>query len=99
MKPNAKNNKIRAFVERWTNKGYEKGQSQIFWTELLTDVLGVETPSDVISFEDQVKLDHTAFIDAYMDRAVMVAYGFPVKNFTESDCVAKLLEMYKELTK
>lgn len=58
MKPNAKNNKIRAFVERWTNKGYEKGQSQIFWTELLTDVLGVETPSDVISFEDQVKLDH-----------------------------------------
>lgn len=33
------------------------------------------------------------------DRAVMAAYGFPVsRNFTESDCVAKLLEMYMELT-
>lgn len=59
-------NKIKAFVERWRGKGYERGHSQIFWTELLTDVLGVETPSDVISFEDQVKLDHTAFIDAYI---------------------------------
>lgn len=34
------------------------------------------------------------------DRAVMEAYGFPVsRNFTESDCVARLFEMYKQLTK
>ena len=33
------------------------------------------------------------------DRAVMAAYGFPVKNFTESDCVAALMKMYQELTK
>lgn len=33
------------------------------------------------------------------DRAVMAAYGFPIKDFTESDCVAKLLEMYQKLTK
>ena len=58
--------KVKAFVERWTGKGYEKGESQIFWIELLTDVLGVETPSEIISFEDQVKLDHTSFIDAYI---------------------------------
>lgn len=32
------------------------------------------------------------------DRAVMQAYGFPIKDFTESDCVARLLEMYKSLT-
>ena len=33
------------------------------------------------------------------DRAVMEAYGFPVKNdFTESQCVAKLFEKYQELT-
>lgn len=57
---------VKAFVERWRGKGYEKGQSQLFWTELLTTVLGVETPSDIISFEDQVKLDHTSFIDAYI---------------------------------
>ncbi len=34
------------------------------------------------------------------DRAVMQAYGFPVKNeFTESMCVAELMKMYQELTK
>ena len=33
------------------------------------------------------------------DRAVMAAYGFPVKGFTESDCVACLFEMYQGLTK
>lgn len=25
------------------------------------------------------------------DKAVMEAYGFPIKNFTESDCVAELM--------
>ena len=34
------------------------------------------------------------------DRAVMEAYGFPVRNdFTESQCVAELFKLYKELTK
>ena len=34
------------------------------------------------------------------DRAVMQAYGFPVKStFTESQCVAELFKMYKDLTK
>ena len=32
------------------------------------------------------------------DKAVMAAYGFPVKNFTESDCVAALMKRYQELT-
>ena len=32
------------------------------------------------------------------DRAVMAAYGFPVKGLTESDCVAALMKMYQELT-
>lgn len=31
------------------------------------------------------------------DRAVMAAYGIPVKGTTESDAVAKLFEMYQEL--
>ncbi len=66
MSNKATQEKIRAFVERWTGKGYEKGESQMFWIELLTDVLDVETPSEIISFEDQVKLDHTSFIDAYI---------------------------------
>ena len=26
------------FALRWEGKGYEKGESQVFWTELLTQV-------------------------------------------------------------
>jgi hypothetical protein len=33
------------------------------------------------------------------DRAVMQAYGFPVRDFNESDCVAALMKRYQELTK
>ena len=54
------------FVEEWRGKGYEKGQSQPFWLSLLRDVLGVERPETFIRFEEQVKLDHTSFIDAYI---------------------------------
>ena len=32
------------------------------------------------------------------DRAVMQAYGFSVKDMTESKCVAELMKMYQELT-
>jgi hypothetical protein len=28
----------------------------------------------------------------------MQAYGFPIKDFTESDCVAELFKMYKAMT-
>lgn len=31
------------------------------------------------------------------DKAVMEAYGFPIKNFSESDCVAELMKLYKSL--
>ncbi len=58
----------RRFAERWQGKGYEKGESQTFWLELLTEVFGVKEPSTFITFENQVKLDHTSFIDGYIDR-------------------------------
>ena len=32
-----------------------------------------------------------------LDRAVMQMYNFPVKDFTEADCVARLMGMYEEL--
>lgn len=54
------------FAEYWKGKGYEKGESQKFWLSLLGDVFGVEHASEVISFEDQVHLDHTSFIDGYI---------------------------------
>ncbi len=51
------------FAEFWKDKGYEKGESQSFWLSLLRDVYGVEHPEEFISFEEQVHLDHTSFID------------------------------------
>lgn len=52
-----------AFALRWKGRGYEKGESQVFWTELVTEVFGVENPSLFLQFEQQAKLDHTSFID------------------------------------
>ncbi|MBQ6380710.1 MAG: class I SAM-dependent DNA methyltransferase [Clostridia bacterium] len=51
------------FAAYWKNKGYEKGESQKFWLELLGQVFGVENPSHFMQFEEQVKLDNTSFID------------------------------------
>lgn len=31
------------------------------------------------------------------DKAVMSAYGFPIKDFSESDCVAALMKLYQKL--
>ena len=55
------------FVEYWSDKGYEKGESQPFWLSLLRDVLGVSEPEKFITFEEQVKLDKAnGFIDAHI---------------------------------
>ncbi len=54
------------FLEFWRGKGYEKGQSQPFWLSLLRDVYEVDHPERYITFEDQVHLDHTSFIDGYI---------------------------------
>lgn len=56
----------KAFVDRWEGKGYEKGESQVFWLSLLRDVFGVERPEEYISFEEQVKIDRTSFIDGFI---------------------------------
>ena len=54
------------FIETWTGKGYEKGESQKFWMDLLCNVYGIQDFANFIEFEDQVKLDHTSFIDGYI---------------------------------
>lgn len=58
----------KAFADYWKDKGYEKGESQKFWMELLGQVYGVENPSHFIEFEDQVHLDHTSFIDGFIPK-------------------------------
>lgn len=67
MKGNKKAEAAKSFAERWKGKGYERGESQTFWIELLQTVFGVERPYDIISFENQVKLSSTSFIDAYIE--------------------------------
>ena len=56
------------FSDDWKDKGYEKGESQKFWLDLLCNVFGVKDFSSFISFEEQVKLDHTSFIDGYISQ-------------------------------
>lgn len=54
------------FAKKWKGRGYEKGESQVFWLSLLRDVLGVNRPDEFIIFEEQVHLDHASFIDGYI---------------------------------
>ena len=55
------------FAERWKDKGYEKGESQKYWIDLLQNVLGVDNPIEFIEFEDTVHIDKaTGFIDGYI---------------------------------
>ena len=52
------------FAERWKGRGYERGESQPFWIDLLSNVYGVETPSNgFITFEDHRMVDSSNFID------------------------------------
>ena len=54
------------FAADWAGKGYEKGHSQTFWLALLQKVYGVAEPDKFITFEDQIMLDHTSFIDGFI---------------------------------
>jgi hypothetical protein len=52
------------FAERWKGRGNERGESQPFWIDLLTNVYGIDTPSDgFIIFEDHHKVDASNYID------------------------------------
>lgn len=68
MQNSQRKEQIRKFVETWTGRGYEKGESQTFWLDLLRYVLGEDNPSEIISFEGQIKLSHTSFLDGYISR-------------------------------
>lgn len=59
------------FVENWNGKGYEKGEAQKFWLDLLCNVFGIQQFSSFIDFENQIKEKFTDktitnFIDAYI---------------------------------
>ena len=56
----------KTFATKWSGTGYEKGDTQKFWLELLQKVLGVEDPYSFAEFEDKVMVDNTNFMDVYL---------------------------------
>lgn len=56
------------FAARWEGKGYERGESQLFWADLLTNVYGVENLPGFLRYEEQVAsmVDSTNFIDVHI---------------------------------
>ena len=58
------------FAARWIEQGYEKGETQRFWLDLLQNVFGVQHPTSFIEFELPVKTitkeKGSDFIDAYI---------------------------------
>ena len=68
MKSNEEMQKAQEFADYWADKGDEKQESQRFWIDLLQNVLGVADATKIIDFEKRVKLSHTSFIDAYIEK-------------------------------
>ena len=101
------------FAERWKGRGYERGESQPFWIDLLSNVLAkIEQTAQAI-LDARALYPDSSLADLYdeltmpvelrkahqeNDRAVMQAYGFPIKTMTESQCVAELFKLYQKLT-
>ena len=59
------------FSQDWQGKGYEKGESQKFWLDLLCNVYGVQDFANFVYFENQIKEQFTDktitnFIDVYI---------------------------------
>ena len=59
------------FSQDWQGKGYEKGESQKFWLDLLCNVFGVQDFTNFVHFENQIKDTFqdktiTNFIDVYI---------------------------------
>lgn len=88
-------NAAKAFYERWKDKGYEKGESQKYWIDLLSNVLGIENATEFIRFEDTVHIDKaTGFIDGFIDKTKVLIEQKSIdkdlrKAITQSD-VSKL---------
>ncbi|HEM3651319.1 DNA methyltransferase [Streptococcus parasuis] len=78
-------NAAREFILRWEGRGNERQDSQSFWLDLLSSVYGIEKPTEYITFEDKVVLDHTSFIDGYIDKTkVMIEQKGADKNLNKA---------------
>ena len=78
------------FAADWKGRGDEKQETSLFWIALLQKVYGIEEPDKYISFEVPVKLDHTSFIDGYIEstRVLIEQKGREIdlrKGYKQSD--------------
>jgi hypothetical protein len=78
--------KAKEFSERWKDRGYEKGESQKYWIDLLENVLNVKNATEFIRFEDTVHIDKaTGFIDGFIDTTkVMIEQKSIDKDLTKA---------------
>ncbi|MEZ7558281.1 N-6 DNA methylase [Streptococcus sp. 27098_8_66] len=77
--------KAKEFIKCWENRGNERQDSQSFWLDLLQSVYGVEKPTEYITFEDKVKMDHTSFIDGFIDTTkVLIEQKGADKNLNQA---------------
>lgn len=67
---NTQKQAAKAFVQEWSGKGYEKGETQRFWLSLLHTVFGIDNPMKMMEFELPVKTitkeKGSDFIDGYI---------------------------------
>ena len=90
MNKNQQDQAALKFQKDWNGSGYEKGESQKFWIDLLTHLYGVTDIKGFIEFEKQVKLGHTSFIDGYIPstKVMIEQKGSHIdlnKAYTQSD--------------
>lgn len=69
--PKERKQAAKQFVADWKGRGYEKGDAQVFWTELLRDVVGIKKVSAACRFE--YRTASGGFIDCLIpDAGVLV---------------------------
>lgn len=49
MAPNEQKKAAAEFAARWKDRGYEKGESNLFWIDLLTHVFNVDNIAELIN--------------------------------------------------
>lgn len=84
MISNNKQAVARRFVETWKGRGYEKGDTQPFWYQLLHDIFGIEVPANFVQFELPVHLKSTKFIDAYIPSTKVIIEQKELKKDLET---------------
>ena len=78
-----KNKDAVEFVKRWIDKGDEKQHSQLFWTDLLSNVFHSTVNNETVKFEYRVQLGHQSYIDVYLpdSRVIIEQKGCDIDLF------------------